>query len=425
MATRDGIKAAEPVDLGKFPNGLNNVSPDTDLPEGALVSAINVDIDKEGNIRSRKGYTEVYSGEGIHSLFDSYFVEGTDLKYFDGTSATTIESNLDITRYLVWENVFDDYYYSDGYVNKIAGKGPLGLPTPPNNPTLTEVTGKLSAGTYQVAVCYTDPDSGEISGALLANTISVQDNAGILCSDIPDSPDGYDVIVYVSTQNGEQLYQNGIVSNGFTNYTILDSKKSTRTLDTQFLEPLPGGHIITHFKARIYVADDNVLWYSEAFRMGLHKPSTNFFQFPSRITIVQAVDDGIYVVADKTYWLAGADPKAMQQVVVSKHTGIEGTGLKMGGESFGTDSTPYQGLYVGFWYSNTGAVLGKAKGEMVELTDDRLAIPTGVTTGSSMYRKFDGIKQVVTNFNNGGTASTFKFGAQATSAIYRNGVLIP
>ena len=73
----------EPINLGKFSAGINNVAPDTNLPESSLRSAINVNLDKEGNVISRKGYTRLYSGEDIHSVFDNYFVESSELKQLD------------------------------------------------------------------------------------------------------------------------------------------------------------------------------------------------------------------------------------------------------------------------------------------------------------------------------------------------------
>jgi hypothetical protein len=416
----------ETIDLGKFPKGINNIAPDTDLPEGSLVSAVNVDIDKEGNISQCEGYEQIYSGEGIHSFYKRYFAEKSELKYLeDDNTATVIDSELRQDSYLAWETILGDLYYSDGLNNRIVNKGKWGIPTPISNSLLTESAGLLNAGIYQVALCYRNSETGEIGGAKLALTINISDKGAISCSNMPVSHDGYDIVVYVSVENGTELYQNGIVPNGSDSYTIINSRKSTRILNTQFMEPLPGGHILRHFNARLYVARGNVVWFSEAFRYGLRKTSKNFFQFPSKVTILQPVIDGLFIVADKTYFLQGSEPKDMVQRVVSKHTAIEGTGKTMGGETFAVDGEPGAGLLVGYWFSNTGAVLGMAGGAMKELTDDRFAIPTDLKYGNTTYKKVNGIKQMITSFTNNGNASSFAFGAQATGTIIRNGVVIP
>ena len=69
------------TELQRFTAGKNNVAPDTDLPENSLVEALNVDLDEQGNAYRRSGYTKIYSGSDIHSLFERYFVENTYLKY--------------------------------------------------------------------------------------------------------------------------------------------------------------------------------------------------------------------------------------------------------------------------------------------------------------------------------------------------------
>jgi hypothetical protein len=427
MAKRTKDRYKDTLDIGMFPKGVDNISPETNIPNGFLRSAKNVDITKEGNVNRRDGYTKIYSGNNIHSLYENYFVEGSELKEIidEISPPETIAVGISLNRYLAWETVLSDYYYSDGNINRIVGKGPWGIPTPPNNPNLSEVTGVLNAGTYQVTICFQNPVTGELGGALLASKITVNESAGILLNDIPVSPDGYNTIVYVSTQNGKLLYQNTIVPNGLTTFTIINSRESTKTLSTQFMEPLPGGHIIRLFKARLYVARDNVLWFSEAFRYGLHNPDKDFFQFPSRITIVQAVDDGIFVVADKTYFLPGTEPKNVMQRVVSDDQGIEGTGVTMQGESFGNAENPLTDQIVGYWFSQEGAVLGLPGGQIMDLTDENVAINENLKEGVSFYRKRDGIKQMITVLPDSGNSSGFRFGAEATSQIIRNGVVIP
>ena len=409
-------------DTTTFPkpvNGINNVSPETNLPEGSLVSAINVDLDKEGNVRSRKGYTPLYSGSKIHSLFERYFVEGTDLKQLDSFDLpVTITTNLKPDNFLAWVTINGEVIYSDGTPPKILPDILYGVPTPAGQPELSETSGGLDAGTYQVAIVYQDHSTGQISGTKLASVISVGNNSGITLSNIPQF-DGYNIVVYCSTQNGEALYQNIILPGGTTSHIIYNSRKHTRTLDTQFMEPLPGGHILRHFNGRLYCARDNVLWYSRAMRYGLHKPEEDFYQFAAKITVVQPVTDGLYVVADKTYFIQGNEPKTATLIVVSDDTGIEGTGISTDGSAFGLEAS----VMVAYWFSNKGAVLSLPNGKLQQLTEDRLAL-NAMRHGVSMLKEQNGIRQIITNMSDTGMSNGFGFGAQATGTIIRNGVII-
>lgn len=405
------------VRLPKPVLGLNNVSPDTDLPEGSLVSATNVDIDKEGNVFRRKGYTLLYSGSNIHSLYKKYFVEGTDLKQINDTpTPDIIATGLNLNNYLAWESVNEEDVYSDGRMIRRISSQPFSAPTPPSNPSLSPSTGSLFAGIYQVTVAFLQ--AGEIGGALLASSITVNDNAGITLSNIAQAP-GCEIVVFCTTQNGEQLYHNITLSEGTTSFTIYNSRKHTYSVDTQFMDPLPPGHILRHFNARLYSAIDNVLWFSRPMRYGLCKYSEDFMQFAAKITIVQAVDDGLFVVADKTYFLAGDDPEDFTQVLVSPDTAIEGTGISVGGAVFGLDGDSK----VAYWFSSKGAVLGSAGGQIKQLTEDRLAVDEGISRGATLFKEVDGIRQMVTSLQKG-AQSSFQFGAQATTQIIRNGVIV-
>ena len=410
------------IDLGKFILGKNNIAPDTNLPEGSLSEAVNVDITKEGEILSCGGYLKSYSGTNIHSIFERYFIEGSDLKILNSdNTATIIKSGLSLSKFLTYCKIHGDIYYSNGEITGIIGKNEIGVPTPPNNPTIKSTTGMLYKGVYQIAICYKNDITGEISGANLASKIELNDNSGILLSSIPIHPDGYKVVIYCSTQNGTELYKNAELESGITDFSIINTNANTKILNTQFLKPLPAGHIIRHFKSRVYVCRDNILWYSDAFRYGLHLPSKNFFQFPSKITVLQMVTDGIYVVADKTYFLSGTEPKNMRLSVVSDDYGLEGTGITIGGGAFNrTDN-----IEVAYWFSNKGAILGLPGGIIEILTENRLAIDDEILSGATLFKESNGIRQLITSFSNSGQGSNFSFGAQATSQIIRNGVIIP
>lgn len=406
----------ETVNLGKFPLGANNVNADTDLPEGALRSVINADTDNSGNIIKKQGDTKIYSGSDCHSLFQYYFVEGNKLKQIDNENNVTEIESVQSGRFLAWTALFGDAYYSDGYKGYIVGKGEWGVPKPAFPPQLIESDGmgQLDAGSYQVAICYRNSD-GEISGSTNISSITVKQNSAIVCSNIPKD---YRVVIYISQPKGTELYLNAETL--LSELTITQVRKSTNILSTRFYDVVPGGHIVRFHKARMYVANGKVLWFSRAGHFGLNDKSDDWFQFPEKISIVQPVEDGIFVVADKTYFLQGKDPEKMDLIPVSDKKGIIGTGYSVGSKVFGK---PVDYL-VGFWYSEKGAVLGLPGGELEFLTEDKFVINEGLQSGCTTLNETEGFKRLITNMSNTGQKSKLDYELQLTSKIIRNGVTI-
>lgn len=403
------------TDLGKFPLGANNVNADTDLPEGSLRSVINADVDNSGNIIKKAGNVKVYSGSGCHSVFKNYFVEGNKLKYINGQNVVTEVEDVEPNRFLAWTSLFGDLYYSDGQKGYIIGKGEWGVPKPVYSPDLTESEGmgRLDAGTYQVAICYRN-DTGEISGSTMPVSITVKQNSAIVCGNIPMD---YHVVIYISQPKGTELYLNAEVT--FDEFTITQSKESKNILETLHYDVMPGGHIVRFHKGRMYVANDKALWFSREGHFGLNDKSQDWFQFAEKITIVQPVEGGIFVVADKTYFLAGSDPDKMFLLPVSDDKGIAGTGFSIGGKTFGKE-TDY---IVGFWYSTRGAILGLPDGSLEALTEDRYAIKEGLVSGCTTLNETDGFKRVITNMTNHGQDSGIMFTPELIEQEINNGVV--
>lgn len=57
----------------------------------------------------------------------------------------------------------------------------------------------------------------------------------------------------------------------------------------------PIGHLVCYHEGRMYIAQDNVLWFSAPFSFGAFDLARNYYQFSSRIVGVKAVKGGLYV----------------------------------------------------------------------------------------------------------------------------------
>jgi len=421
----------------EFPVGKNNVAKETDLPEGALREALNVDLYKEGNVARRKGYASVYSGTNIHSLFSTkdytVFCENGTLNTLNAAYvASTVRTGLNATKDISYAQVNKQVYYSNdeqsGIITENATHAEWGVESPSGQPILSSTTGSLSAGRYQVAITFASP-SGEESGTQLAAVLDVTEGGGIQLSSIPQSSTAASVRVYVSPPNGDVLYHHVTLPMGITT-GVVTSTVEGRALETQFMSTMPPGHIVRHYKGRMWVAIGNMLVFSPALRFGLYDPRHTYFRFSEKITVVQPVQDGIYVVADKAYFLSGSDPKDMEQVVVYDKGGVLNTGASVSPhvfdykndviKSLGVEQTPDE---IAFWYSPTGAMLGFPGGRVKAVTEDRLSI-SEYERGATLFREEDGMRQLITSLTDKSNGSSFVASDTAVAEVIRNGVVL-
>ena len=409
-----------------FARGKDTVSPEAALPAGSLREAKNVDLDRAGRVRRRPGFTRRYAGSGIHSLWGDgarvLFVEGGALKrLLPDWSAKTLHTGLAPDRLLSYEAVNGEVWWSNGEASGRVGADdavrPWGVPAPSGQPLLAPLTyGGLDAGTYQVAVTFARAD-GEESGTGLAAVVDVPQGGGIALSAIPQGAADR-IRLYASPPNGEALLLHGELPMG-TTAVVLARTIRGRRLETQFSEPLPAGQIVRHANGRLWVAVERVLCCSLAFRYALYRPHQDYFLFPARITVLEPVADGLFVVADATYFLAGAAPEQMALRTVDDAGAVEGTAVRIQARHVGVEA-PGE---VAYWLGTRGAVLGLPGGGLKPVTEDRVALPA-YAAGATFFREREGIRQLVTTVREPGPSSGFGVTDAVTVEVRRNGVLL-
>jgi len=415
--------------------GKNNVAKESELPKGSVRELLNVDLSNSGGISLRPGYTKIFDagGDSVHSLFSSrlhtVFCQATSLKTLDPDySATEIKAGIDPNNYMSYAEVNAELYFSNGVdtgiVYEDSSVAPWGVKEPTGQPLLTlNASGGLWEGTYQVAITFVD-SNGQESGSSLAETIDVPADNGITCSLFPSNDDAAFINIYLTAPNGTELYHRAQVPMGTASVDfVTNPDKYGKALETQFMEQMPAGHIVRYFKGRMWVAVGDMLVFSPGLRYGLYDPRHTYFRFPARITIVQPVQDGVYVVADQTYFLGGTDPMQMEQRVVYSDGAIEGTGLNVPPTMIKEDEFDTLPDYLAFWYSSNGAVLGLPGGQVQTITEDVLDIPA-FGRGASLMKNENGIRQLVTSLSTRGNASGFGASDSVTAEVRRNGVLV-
>jgi len=389
-----------------WPDGENNMLGGEELPLTALRRAVNFDISDGGEMQRRRGRTRIYAGSPTPGTLYSngrrtLFVESGHLweLAFLNDVWTRLLVRLDVgARPMVYVSINDQIYYSNGVTTGVLSPTgedlPWGIQGPANQPTVLAAAagGTLAAGTYQVAITFLS-DRGEESGTPRATEISIVDGGSIELRDIPTPVDGSLVRVYCSSPGGEGLYRLGELIPGTPSYRISDVTNAQGIrLQTQFGIKPPAGDVLEYFNGRIYIAQDNVVWYTDPLRYGLVKPHMSFLMFPENVTVMKAVADGLYICSDQTYWLSGIDTNEFQQRPVLPYGAVKGTGINIPK----SDNVA--------WFSKFGMVIGGLEAQVSNIQEEKSAV-SEFENGAMIFREQKSLRQIIATLGTGTQSS--------------------
>ena len=400
--------------LGPWKKGMDNAHPDYELENTFLRDGVNVDVLDSGRTRRRKGFRTVLSGTEMHSLRYHYggdfflLVDAGDFKRYveDQPGVLTFQGTLasgygDRHAPLYYAEINEELYFSDAVrTGRVLADGSLrawGVERPAFQPTLGTVAGGLNPGTYQVALTYEGYGSEE-SGSSDPQTITVVAGQAIQVSAIPQPshPDTGAICVYLSETNGETLYRYGAYPVGTTTVVLSAATTEGRKLKTFEGYPPPAGKHVEYCLGRMFIAVGNVVFFSDSLWYGLFRLAKNFYLFPADVRLMAAVDDGLYVVADRTYFIPGAgDPNSRQQEVrgysCAERTRVRYVNAKRNNVA---------------WFGDAGWVIASNGGQLEDPMLNTIAVPRH-PEGAAMYREQNGIKQLIATVRRGTDRSSF------------------
>lgn len=441
-----GVKDSALERLMGWPQGLDNLSTETQLPIGtrtrdgrvlgALRVAQNVDIDDAGKVYSRAGFALRSVLAGLHSLWaDPGFpsmmgVFAGNLVAFDTSEArttiTALANSLEPMSFaahagwVYYSNGFDSGRYNGHVRQEWAIVSPLGIPVLTVQPT----TGGMNAGTYQVALTYLD-DYGRESGASDYDQVDVPAGGGILLSAIPQTSDASvtRIRVYVSAANGTVAYAARDLPAGTATF-LLGVHVPGKALDTEFQEPLPAGHIVRFHNGRQFVFRNKDLFWSEALQPGQGKLQANYLRFNARGDLLEGVGEGpqasLYAAAgDRTYLFNGADPKEWTRRIAHPHGAVPGSSAQVDTTVLGEDGSGR----LPFWLDKDGQFLIGTVAGVKPLHKDRYAAETGVEHAATVLREKDGSRHMISVLR-GGQTSALGITDTADAQVWKNGVRI-
>lgn len=384
--------------FAKF-SGINNVlpteqlSPDPRSGITPLAVALNVDIGLAGEVRRRDGYTVVdpTCHKNLHQA--EGFMLATcngDLKSVGGA---TLYPSLGVDR--VWYCNLPDgrTTFSNGLINGVTDgvtATAWGVPTPASLGALTPIAGELFPGDYQYMLTYVRLSDGLEGAPEYSNPIAVPDG-GVFLSGLPTLA-GYKINVYLTSHNGDEGYLAGSTTNGMFSF-IGKNDALTLPCRTGNLYTAPKGTVTGFWRGRVLVADGETLWASRPHQYELFDVRRDFKQFTKPITLIQPIDDGLYVgTEDMLYFLAGSEFDKLQMAQVLRGRVVLGSGVAVSGELVKLGDGVGQGQAM-ICIADKGIVAGFNGGQVVKLTEGRYE--TTATEVWATFRKINGVPQYV------------------------------
>lgn len=407
--------------LQGFPAGVNNVAPEHDLPRNddglpaALREAVNVDlVGPSKKPRLRAGYTQRLEGRFHSPVRIQSETHGKVLvSVCDGDLRAWVARGLVPIgtlragvgeRPLTYADVHGDLYWSNGQdFRRIRSRDLADLPgwiDCHGSPLVEAVAGGgMPAGTYRVAVTMLDAEGRE-SGAPGAVEVDLLEGEGLRVHALPFSPEAVQARVYITPPDESELYAAAQVGTGTTQVLLTGQPWADgKALETLWMRPLPPCQILRWWNGRLLGASGNLVVWTEPHHFGLAKRTT-YMRMGQRITMLEPIGGGgegagLYVADHKnTYWCGGPSPEKWSRVIRNDAPVVPGTSLVVKGSDLGLETQQQ----VVFWLSEDGTFYaGMPGGEVVPLTEGRLALPAG-EEGASLFRSYNGFRQILTTF---------------------------
>lgn len=382
--------------------GLNNILPHTKMAEYQnngrksgeyLRSAENVDLTDVNTVRRRQGWVQKLSGVHMHSLFgladETALVADYQTLWHlslqgDILHKDALMGDLSPGAPVSYVEHGGEVIFSDGsgIWSLSAGRvKELGIALPSQAPMLHfALDGSMAAGVYQVMFTFRHADGRE-SGSGEPAQIELPEQSRLLIGNLPTScPVGVvGVNVYATPPNGDTFYLGGTVGlDGAALDIGVPPQELTRSF-THRLRPMPGGRIVRMHKGRLLTAKGPVLRKSQPYAYGLHDPVADYMPFPADITVLEPVAGGVYVVADKTYFITG-DFESVREI-------------QPFGAAFGSAVRRPDGLGV-HWFSDRGLVQADEQGVVRQLHSERFRTPKA-QEAAVLVREQDGLRQLL------------------------------
>jgi len=353
------------IKLDNFAGGAHNCNTADRLPEGFFRHAVNLDPVGGGKLQLRAGYSKALDGTAVRgalALGDKVLLaDGADLVEFDTrtNSSRVLRSIAGAGDFAGAVHNGELYFCTANESLRYDGSQVRrwGVPTMPAQPAaVVAAGGAIIAGTFAFAATFVD-ESG-LEGGTGASQAFVSTGGQRVTFTLPAPPAGGRVRLYIGRADSTTLYlQHEQAAAGAV--TISGLRDDTATLEAQFCTEPPQGHLVASYRGQLLIAAGSTVWVTQPLQPHLVRRATGFFQYPEPVTVLAPTPGGVFVVADKHYFLSGAGSE-IQQRAIDVARAVAGSQAALPGERAA-------------WMTEYGPVVGNADGSLQFLTREHYA----------------------------------------------------
>lgn len=164
---------------------------------------------------------------------------------------------------------------------------------------------------------------------------------------------------------------------------------------------------LTAWNGRIYMADGNTLWATELYLFDYVDKTKSYIQFESDITVLAAVDDGLYVgTEDALHFLTGSFSQGLVRKTVSQSPVVRGSDVAVDAAQMTAGQNPPGATGLGIMLLAQNGVLACYAGGIVTNTTLGRTVFPGADDAAALHRDDAGVSSYLTVTRSGGGPTT-------------------
>lgn len=203
---------------------------------------------------------------------------------------------------------------------------------------------------------------------------------------------------------------------------VLTPTDTLGAISGKMLHVVPYATEIEYYRGRIYLAAGRMLWTTELYLYDYVDRTRNFYQFEQDITMLRAMEDGLYVgTGSGLYFLQGTFSEGHKRVTIGDFSVVRGSSVALQKARVHPQARqgPVEETGAILFLTSAGVCAGFDGGEVVNLTRGAVQFPSA-QSAAALYREDLGVTSYIAVADSaGGPSANARIGDFADAEIRR------